>query len=92
MKAMLLFAGLVACAPVPPAEKPATTGTCSMGGLKDVIGTPYSAEVVERARTASRSTSVRIIRPGTAVTMDYRVDRLNIDLDAHDVVTGLHCG
>jgi hypothetical protein len=92
MKAVLLFAGLVACAPAPPAEKPATRGTCSIDGLKDVIGKPYSAEVAERARTASGSKLVRIIRPGMAVTMDYRIDRLNIDLDAKNVVTGLHCG
>ena len=36
--------------------------------------------------------SVRVIRPDTAVTRDYRIDRLNISLDDKDVVTKLYCG
>ncbi|MBS3981521.1 MAG: hypothetical protein KGZ77_17250 [Rhodobacteraceae bacterium] len=34
----------------------------------------------------------RLIYPGTAVTEDYRPDRLNIDLDATGRITGLWCG
>lgn len=36
--------------------------------------------------------SMRLIRPGTAVTKDYRPNRLNIDLDDQDRVTRVYCG
>lgn len=34
----------------------------------------------------------RVIRPGDAVTMDYRPDRLNVYLDSQDVVERVNCG
>ncbi len=33
----------------------------------------------------------RIIKPGQAVTMDYRADRINADLDDKGIVTRMHC-
>jgi len=36
--------------------------------------------------------SVRIIKPGDQVTMDFSEARLNIDVDAAGVITGLRCG
>jgi len=36
--------------------------------------------------------SVRIIKPGDQVTMDFSPARLNIDVDAAGVITGLRCG
>lgn len=92
MKWPLLVVGLAACAPVPPMDAPATDGTCSVDRVTEVVGRPYSADLAERARTQSGSKAVRVIRPGMAVTMDYRVDRLNVDLDEKDVVTALRCG
>ena len=35
--------------------------------------------------------TVRHIRPDTQVTMDFRPDRLNIDIDAAGVITGFRC-
>lgn len=34
----------------------------------------------------------RIIRPGQAVTMDYRAERTNIELDDEDRVVRVSCG
>lgn len=92
MKAILLLAGLAGCAPVPAVEEPAKEAGCSIEGLNDTIGKPYSADLVERARVKSGSKTIRVIRPGMAVTMDYQIARLNIELDEKDVVTRLHCG
>ncbi|WP_203293457.1 I78 family peptidase inhibitor [Maricaulis parjimensis] len=36
--------------------------------------------------------NIRVIRPGDAVTMDHRPDRLNLDLDADDVILRPWCG
>jgi hypothetical protein len=97
MRIMILLVALTACTPAPPVEPPAQTppvaeGNCSAEAAGDLVGKPYSAEAVEKARLASGSKTVRVIRPGMAVTMDYRIDRLNIDLDEKDVVTRVHCG
>jgi hypothetical protein len=92
MKAILLLAGLAACAPTPAVDEPAKEAICSVEGLNDAVGKPYSADLVERTRIRSGSKTVRVIRPGMAVTMDYRIDRLNIDLDEKGIVTRLHCG
>lgn len=36
--------------------------------------------------------TIRVIRPDTAVTKDYRINRLNISLDEKDIVTKTYCG
>lgn len=41
-------------------------------------------------RTLSRE--VRLIRPDTAITEDYRPGRLNLDLDAAGVILRPWCG
>ncbi|MDO8290419.1 MAG: I78 family peptidase inhibitor [Parvibaculum sp.] len=57
------------------------------------IGKPFTGlETWLAANSLTDVGSVRIIRPDTAVTEDYRINRLNITLDDKDVVTKLHCG
>ena len=45
---------------------------------------------VERARAEGRP--VRVLRPGSVVTMDFRPDRLNLHLDEHDELVSLTAG
>lgn len=92
MKVVLAFLGLAACAPMPPVDAPATEVSCSIDGLGDAVGKPYSAQSAELLKSRSGSKTMRVIRPGMAVTMDYRVDRLNIELDARNIVTRVNCG
>ncbi len=49
---------------------------------------------VTRQQVAERSGArdVRWIEPGMAVTMDFRADRLNGELDAEGVIQALRCG
>lgn len=42
--------------------------------------------------TGGNVATIRVIRPGDNVTMDYRTDRLNVELDENDVVTRVYCG
>ena len=35
--------------------------------------------------------TIRVVRPNQPVTMDFREDRLNVDLNASDTVTRVHC-
>ena len=51
-----------------------------------------SASVVEEARQRSGSYMARVLRPGQVVTMEFNAQRLNLDLNAAGVITGVRCG
>ena len=36
--------------------------------------------------------TIRVIHPGTPVTKDFRIDRLNVDVDESGTVTRIYCG
>lgn len=36
--------------------------------------------------------TIRVIHPGTMVTKDFRIDRLNVDVDESGNVTRIYCG
>lgn len=95
----MLGTALSACAATPadassstPAGNP-TAMSCSTDAVKaSFIGKRATPDVVEQARKASNANNVRVIPPDTMVTADHREDRLNIDVDANQVITGLRCG
>jgi len=88
--ALCLFA-LSACVPVlglpPMAQPPQTPDTCGIAARTAYVGQPVAALV-----TDGLAGNARIIRPGDAVTEDYSDARLNVDLDAADMITRLWCG
>lgn len=55
-------------------------------------GTDGMAEAVIGDLTERFAKSQRWITHGTAVTMDYRADRLNVYLDDKGVITRIACG
>ncbi len=64
--------------------------------LEDSCGAEARAYLIgQRASevdTDSLARMVRVIRPGDAVTMDHRPDRLNLDLDEDGVILRPWCG
>lgn len=87
MRATLIVAALfLAACEAPVAEAP-VEDACGAADLQHLVGSPASA-----AEGVGTPGSVRMIRPGDAVTMDYRADRLNIELDAGDLVDRVYCG
>ena len=64
---------------------------CNLSRAEGFIGKPGNA-VAEDARAAVGAKSVRVVRPGQAVTQDYRADRLNIETDDAGNVVRVHCG
>lgn len=60
---------------------------CGAAGMQDLLDRD---KAVLAAMTLPVGT--RVIEPGTAVTEDYRADRLNIDVDASGTITGVWCG
>ncbi len=61
--------------------------TCGADGLQGLIG--QSGEV---ARLLEFDGPARLLPPGTPMTMDMRLDRINIDIDEDDVITRIYCG
>jgi hypothetical protein len=76
----------------PKLATPPPMDECDASDLGFVAGKPFSEALKERAREASGSRTVRVIRPGEAVTMDYGLTRLNLELDAKGVVINARCG
>ena len=61
--------------------------TCEMAAHQNLIGA-VGAEIDRSTLPAG----ARVICHNCVVTMDYRADRLNIDLGPDGKVTRLHCG
>ena len=65
---------------------------CNADAALGFIGQVATAGVVEQARKAAGAGIARTLKPGQVVTMEYRADRLDLDVDASNVVTGVRCG
>lgn len=80
--ALLLVLGLAGCVAASP-----EADACGAAGLQSLIGQKDDALA---AMTFPQGT--RFIYPGTPVSEDYRPDRLNIDIDQSERITGVWCG
>jgi hypothetical protein len=97
MMARLAAAGLMAmtmgCTTVPDEEEPRIIeGSCNAAPVQNLVGQPASAELGRTAMQRASADTLRWIRPGDAITMDYLTGRLNIELDARGRVQRLYCG
>lgn len=63
------------------------TDACGAARFAALVGQPRS--VVERTTFPE---GTRVILPGTAVTMDYRAERLNVLIDGNAAVERVYCG
>lgn len=61
----------------------------ALGGVW--IGRPF-AEAESGIMAGEGVATIRVIRPGTAVTKDFRIDRLNVDVDESGKITRIYCG
>jgi hypothetical protein len=83
----LSLMGLAACTvvvqPVP---------TCNASAASFAIGQTATPQMIELARQASGATIVRTLSPGQPITLEYRPDRLNIEINFLRRIVGLSCG
>jgi hypothetical protein len=88
LPASLIVAGCtVQAAPEP---LPAS-GPCNAAPAQKLLGQPADKVLLE-AQTLSGAKAVRSYKTGSAVTMDYREDRLNIVVDEANRIVELKCG
>ncbi len=67
-------------------------GSCDATQAQWVVGKPIADREAEQARKDSSATSVRVLKPGQPVTMDFNASRLNIEVDAKGVGVNARCG
>ena len=94
--AALLGLATIACATtlsdVEPGQAGDGSGSCSAQRPSGLVGRAATQALGAEALRLSNARALRWIRPGDAVTMDYRPDRLNIHLDAQGRVDRFACG
>lgn len=74
----------------PPQDK--DSDPCGTQAASRYVGVNAAAPVRASVATAVGHDDIRWIKPGTAVTQDYRPDRLNIILDDAGRVMTMRCG
>jgi hypothetical protein len=81
---------------VPPAAPtlpgPPQSDRCDHTKVRLAIGSPASIDLLERARLAAGARTARFLRPHDIVTLEYLGSRLNLLLDARDIVRSMYCG
>ncbi len=65
---------------------------CNAARAAFAVQQAITDDLGERARVAAGAAILRVVRLGEPITMDLRVDRLNVNLDAAGVVTQVRCG
>lgn len=90
--AVLPMLALGACAMTAANDPQVGEGVCDASRADALVGQAGTSELGARALAATGARGLRWIRPGMAVTMDYRSDRLNIHLDAQNRVERITCG
>ena len=96
-RALVLAAAFaaVACAqqPTTPAPAPASAGgSCNAAAVQFVVGQTFNDGLANQVRQRSGAQVVRVLRPDEVVTMEYRAERLNVQVDRHNRVLTVRCG
>ncbi|MDQ3056630.1 MAG: I78 family peptidase inhibitor [Pseudomonadota bacterium] len=84
-------------APVTPpssSEDPPMTNMmmCDDSKGQTAVGQTATQAVVDKVIADTGSRNARVIKPDQSVTMDYREDRVNINVDANNVIISVKCG
>lgn len=72
--------------PAPPAED-----ACGAAKLAHYVGKEATPGVEAELAADSTAEATRTIRPGDAVTMDFRPDRLNIEIGKDGKIKRIYC-
>ena len=95
MRLLLAAAALLSTGCTPPPQStpaPPENTACNAAAARGLIGRPGSPALAQEAQRRAGAGTVRFLRPGQIVTMEYRADRLNIHVDAQNRVERIVCG
>jgi len=93
----LLAMALAGCGaplkPLPSAQASETAANeCGSGGLGRYVSQLATDDTLASIRAAIGHGRIRTIRPGDAVTMDFRPERLNIEIGGSGRIERFRCG
>ena len=83
---------LAACSTVPAEGSEPAGGKCRAEGLERYVGQTGSAENGAAIVRQSGARTLRWIPHGSAVTMDYSEQRVNVKLDPQSRIEAVTCG
>ena len=93
---ILLAAGMCsACAtaaPQPPVVGSGSRYVCRHLTFEEFIGRVATSEVVAEMLHASGARTIRWLRPGMMITMEYSAERLNVRLASNNRIITATCG
>ncbi|MEP6792208.1 MAG: I78 family peptidase inhibitor [Ramlibacter sp.] len=96
--AALLLPVIAACAQAPDAAglqaapPPMIAGECNAAAAQFTVGRQADAQLQAEAQAKSGARTVRVLRPGDMATMEFSLQRLNLDVDATGKVLAARCG
>lgn len=67
-------------------------GKCDASAVQARLGAMATQELGAELQASSGARTLRWVPPRTAVTMDYRPDRLNVEYNDNMVITRISCG
>lgn len=67
-------------------------GNCDASQVQSLVGQPYTEALDKQAQEDAAAKQLRVLHPNDVTTMEFLGDRLNIEVDAKDVVSGVRCG
>ena len=88
---------LAACSTAqPPADSPPLHGVtpghkCDPANIQQFVGQPATSELGAQMMRVSNAAVIRWVPQGTAVTMEFRFDRLTVFLGANNRVERISC-
>ena len=87
MKRLFVLLLCAACTPSAPPVPEGVNDTCNAAAYAGLIGQRDTA--LERVLILA---PVRVVRPNTAVTMDFLADRINFIIDEANTIARIQCG
>ncbi|WP_431098009.1 I78 family peptidase inhibitor [Polaromonas aquatica] len=84
-----------ACSNTPnPAEQmpPPSATPCNAAPAQFIVGRQADAPLVNDARVRAGARTVRVLKPGQVVTMEFNAERLSLSVDDAGRVTRVNCG
>ena len=86
------IAGLALPAVAMAQPTPGPQPSCRADAARFAVGQPYTDRLATRARRMAGASTARKIEPGRVYTMEFRADRLNLEIGPRGRVRAVRCG
>ncbi len=94
----ILAAGLAGCAANKSASPSSSVSaspsgkSCNAQPAQNLVGQAFSASVGADVRGRTGSDSVRVLKPGQVMTLEYNPARVNVIVDGQGKISAIRCG